>query len=175
MRDPTGILQSPSRLHFRWPTTLDLSSMGRQRGGAKRNAQPAGPERVAALQRSFAVGESIQALRRHRFRWSDLQYFGLAFFTLFSLWIIEARAPLIKTAAAAGYFLLLLMPATRQFFLPSWPIWTYLLYFFSSRYVATSLSAVLLMGGACGARASLWGFPPPPQARRPLRHGQPPP
>ena len=69
MRDPTGILQSPSRLHFRWPTTLDLSSMGRQRGGAKRNAQNAGPERVAALQRSFAVGESIQALRRHRFRW----------------------------------------------------------------------------------------------------------
>lgn len=156
MRDPTGILQSPSRLHFRWPTTLDLSGMGR---GAKRNAQHAGPERVAALQRSFAVGESIQALRRHRFRWSDLQYFGLAFFTLFSLWIIETRAPLIKTAAAAGYFLLLLMPATRQFFLPSWPIWTYLLYFFSSRYVAIP-HPLCALDGRRRSGGSPWGGSP---------------
>jgi hypothetical protein len=30
------------------------------------------------------------------------------------------------------------MPATRQFFLPSVTIWTWLLYFFCSRYVLIS-------------------------------------
>jgi hypothetical protein len=55
--------------------------------------------------------------------------FGFIFFSL----AILPSAPFIKTGGLAVLAVLLLMPATQQFFLPSLSIWTYLLYFFSSR------------------------------------------
>ncbi|RYP47556.1 hypothetical protein DL768_006401 [Monosporascus sp. mg162] len=90
---------------------------------------------VTALQTSFSIRESLRRIRRRKWSVLDIQYVSLACLTIFSLWIIEPAAPFIKTAAFLGYMLLLLMPATNQFFLPSWPIWTYLLFFFSSRFV----------------------------------------
>lgn len=136
-------MQSPSKLHFKWPVPLDLAALnpvaairqGRKRSNSKAKARFPGHENVAALQTSFSVSQSVRALRRHKWSWFDLQYIFLASLCTASLFIIGVHAPLIKTAAALGYTLLLFMPATRQFFLPSWPIWTYLLYFFSSRYV----------------------------------------
>ncbi|KAK8087794.1 hypothetical protein PG997_002755 [Apiospora hydei] len=143
-------MQSPSKLHFKWPVPLDLAALnpissirqGRKRSNSKGKARTPGTESVAALQTSFSVSQSLRALRRHRWSWFDLQHVFLACLCSFSLFIIGVHAPLIKLAAALGYCLLLLMPATRQFFLPSWPIWTYLLYFFSSR-VLPALENVL--------------------------------
>ncbi|RYP75594.1 hypothetical protein DL771_002294 [Monosporascus sp. 5C6A] len=90
---------------------------------------------VTTLQTWFSIRESLRRLTRRKLSAFDIQYVSLACLTTFSLWIIEPAAPFIKTAAFLGYMLLLLMPATNQFFLPSWPIWVYLLLFFSSRFV----------------------------------------
>lgn len=90
---------------------------------------------VTTLNTSFSIEDSIRRLRRRKWSVFDIQYLVLASITISCLWIIEPAAPILKTAAFLGYMLLLLMPATNQFFLPSWPIWVYLLFFFSSRYV----------------------------------------
>jgi hypothetical protein len=41
----------------------------------------------------------------------------------------------VKTGAASLIMLALLMPVTRQFFLPFLPILTWLVFFFNARYV----------------------------------------
>ncbi|KAI1370828.1 PAP2-domain-containing protein [Hypoxylon crocopeplum] len=97
--------------------------------------QPAPIKSVAALQTSFKVTDTFELLWTRRWSVFDAQHIILAGFTIFSIWIIEPSAPIIKNLAVFGYLLLLFMPATSQFFLPSWPIWTYLLYFFSSRFI----------------------------------------
>ena len=87
---------------------------------------------ITRLQTSFDVRKSLVALRQHKWRIRDLQYlvsFGVLFFSL----SIIPPAPIIKSAVLALLTLLLLMPITQQFFLPSLPIWVYLVYFFSSR------------------------------------------
>lgn len=62
----------------------------------------------------------------------DIQYPALAGFMLFSL-VIAPMPILVKIGIPTVSLLVCLMPATRQFFLPSMPIWIYLLYFFCSR------------------------------------------
>jgi len=148
---------TPGKMAVRWPFTLKLSALnpiprryrpGRQRSRQKlREDDPTDyndgdvrSERVTRLQTSFNPLITLRVLRRHRWTLLDLQYPVLAGFILFSL-CITPPAPLIKTLGVLGLILVLLMPITRQFFLPSLPIWTYLLYFFCSRY-ALSLGAV---------------------------------
>lgn len=150
------------KLPFSWPVgTLNLASFnpipkkfrpgrtrntGRPRGNSKfKKADEAATfggggssgsggvvEGVTRLQTSFNPLDAVRSLRRHRWRPLDLQYLVLTGFCLFSL-AIAPHAPVAKSLAVLGTVLVLAMPATRQFFLPSWPIWTYLLYFFCSR------------------------------------------
>jgi hypothetical protein len=87
---------------------------------------------ITRLQTSFDVWASLRALRERRWTLWDLQHLVTLGYILFSLAILPP-APLVKTGALAVLGVLLLMPITRQFFLPSLPIWTYLLYFFASR------------------------------------------
>ncbi|CAK7222260.1 Phosphatidylinositol:ceramide phosphoinositol transferase (IPC synthase) [Sporothrix bragantina] len=89
---------------------------------------------VAALQRSFNPADGIRTLRRHRWNIYDVQHLITVCFVLFSF-IIAPIPIIVDIGIVAGYSLLVLMPATRQFFLPSLPIWTYLFYFFSSRFI----------------------------------------
>ncbi|KAI1880085.1 hypothetical protein JX265_001706 [Neoarthrinium moseri] len=142
------MFQARPTLHLAWPKKLEMAALspiskrhafGRRRSSSKPKSYDPKLEHVSSLQRSFSILKSVEELKEHRWSLFDLQYVVLAGLCLFSLWIIEAHAPVIKTAAALGYLLLLLMPATRQFFLPSWPIWTYLLYFFSSRFIPTEV------------------------------------
>ncbi|KAH6653169.1 PAP2 superfamily protein [Truncatella angustata] len=140
----------PSRpsLNIALPKRLNLAALGspkrpttgRRRSSSKPKTFDPKIEHVSSLQRSFSPAEGVRYLR-HQHKWTlfDLQYVVLAMFCLSSLYIIEAHAPLIKSAAVVAYTLLLLTPVTSQFFLPSWPIWTYLLYFFSSRYIPTEV------------------------------------
>jgi inositol phosphorylceramide synthase catalytic subunit len=131
------VFQARPSLHISWPKKLDLAALNpaskRRRSNSKDKSFDPVVERVSSLKTSFSIAETIRELKRHKWTLFDLQYFVLAALCLSSLWIIEAHAPFIKMAVVIGYTLLLLMPATSQFFLPSWPIWTYLLYFFSSR------------------------------------------
>lgn len=134
-------------LPFAWPAVLSLghlnpippkyrpSRKSRMRlQKIKSNSGPQAADDVTRLQTSFNVLDSITALRNRRWRVYDLQYLVLFGYTIFSLSILPP-APLIKTGALVATSILLLMPITGQFFVPSMPIWTYLLYFFSSRYV----------------------------------------
>lgn len=89
---------------------------------------------VADLQTSFDFRDGLKDLRKHKWRLADLQYAVLAGLSLFSL-SIAPSAPLVKSLAVIASAWVLLMPATRQFFLPSLPIWVWLLYFFCSRLV----------------------------------------
>ncbi|KAK9413424.1 putative Phosphatidic acid phosphatase type 2/haloperoxidase domain-containing protein [Seiridium unicorne] len=144
MRNLNTVFQSRPSIHISWPKKLDLTALspssrrqfsGRRRSNSKDRSFDPKVEHVSSLKTSFSIAETIRHLKERKWSLFDLQYVVLATVCLSSLWIIEAHAPFIKSAAVVGYTLLLLMPATSQFFLPSWPIWTYLLYFFSSRYI----------------------------------------
>ncbi|KAH8880389.1 PAP2-domain-containing protein [Thozetella sp. PMI_491] len=89
---------------------------------------------ITRLKTSFNVTESIRKLRRRKWQLYDVQHAVVFAYVVFSLALIPASI-LPKLGALAALALLLLMPVTQQFFLPSLPIWTYLLYFFSSRYI----------------------------------------
>lgn len=87
---------------------------------------------VTKLKTSFDVRSSLKALRTRRWTLWDLQHLVCFGYIVFSLAILPS-APLVKMGALVVLGVLLLMPITQQFFLPSLPIWTYLLYFFASR------------------------------------------
>lgn len=99
---------------------------------AKSAAEAKGQDEVTRLNTSFDVLETLRHLRRRQWKLLDLQHLVVAGFLIFCM-LITPSAPFIKLGAALAYSVLLLMPITQQFFLPSLPIWTYLIYFFSSR------------------------------------------
>lgn len=142
VQDPLTQTKLKMPFHF-WHGTLSLARFNpipqslrpsrrrpRQKSGA--SSTPARPDHVAALKTSFNPADGLRALQRHRWNVYDLQYVVLLVALVFSFWIAPIPT-LIKMGSVAVYTLLVLMPATRQFFLPSLPIWMYLLYFFCSR------------------------------------------
>ncbi|KJZ71705.1 hypothetical protein HIM_08902 [Hirsutella minnesotensis 3608] len=126
-----------------WTENLTIAVLNRlpsrfqgQRRRSRSNAKQirSGAPDVTSLQTSFNPWHGIRDLQRRRWHPIDLQYVFLAGLTLFSL-SIAPSAPLVKTLALAGASCVLLMPATRQFFLPSVTIWVWLVYFFCSRFI----------------------------------------
>lgn len=119
---------------------------GRLRSRSKPKAfNPAGSG-ITALKTSFSLWDGVRELQRHQWKESDIQHFVIAGLILFSLYIAPS-APALKFFALVGGSWLLLMPATGQFFRPSIPIWTWLIYFFCSRYVP--LPTALALWRAC--------------------------
>ncbi|KAK5995659.1 Inositol phosphorylceramide synthase catalytic subunit aur1 [Cladobotryum mycophilum] len=106
----------------------------RRRPRAKSNTTRRGAEDITSLQTSFNFWDGLRDLQKHQFKVTDIQYAILAGLSLFSLWIAPP-APALKLLAIIAGLWVLLMPATRQFFLPSAPIWVWLLYFFCSRFI----------------------------------------
>ena len=145
MDDNTGSLPGfqSTKLPF-LPETLNTAILrhfstrdepvGRRRTRSKSKHTPPGVAHIATLQRSFNLWDGIRTLQKHKWQLSDLQYVVLAGLVLLSF-SITPSAPAIKTFAILGGSWVLLMPASRQFFLPSLAIWVWLLYFFSSRFI----------------------------------------
>ncbi|KAK3941368.1 hypothetical protein QBC46DRAFT_104693 [Diplogelasinospora grovesii] len=146
MQEFTSFLaQTKPKLPFLWPGSLKLAHLNpiphkyrpsrrlrmRQKSKSNANAQ----DDITRLKTSFNVWESTRSLQRRQWRLYDLQHVVVFGYILFSLYILPP-APLIKLAVLMGIALVLLLPITQQFFVPSLPIWTYLLYFFSSRFIA---------------------------------------
>lgn len=142
MQEFNALLSQPKpKLPF-WPGSLNFALLNpiphkyrpSRRLRARQKARPTAlrDDDVSRLQTSFDVRETLRILRTRRWHILDVQYLILAVVLLFSL-MIAPSAPLIKTGALVLYSVLLLMPITRQFFLPSMAIWVYLLFFFSSR------------------------------------------
>ncbi len=136
----------PTLLPLRWPSALTLAQLNpipqkfRPARKLRLRLRPTKsheqPDDITRLQRSWDAWASLKALRTRRWSWWDLQHLTTFGFILFSLAILPP-ALFLKTAALVVLAVLLLMPITQQFFLPSLPIWTYLLYFFSSRFIGT--------------------------------------
>lgn len=131
-------LEGKSKLPFVWPEHLNLALLnrlperyhvGRRRSRSKSRR---GEEDITSLQTSFNMWDGVRDLQKHHFQLSDVQYVVLVCLTLFSLYVAPP-APGVKLLALMGGAWLLLMPATRQFFLPSSMIWVWLVYFFCSR------------------------------------------
>ncbi|BFZ56282.1 Phosphatidylinositol:ceramide phosphoinositol transferase (IPC synthase) [Savitreella phatthalungensis] len=83
---------------------------------------------------SFDPKLSIERLRRHQWRKLDLHYAFLAFLLFFAFCIAQAPV-LFKLAFAAFLGTLLLVPILSQFFLPFLPVATWLIFFFSARFI----------------------------------------
>lgn len=132
-------LSGKPKLQLLWPDQLNLPFMNtavpqRYRIGRRRTKSKSGPgnEEITALKTSFNAWDGVRDFQKHKWATSDLQYVFLGLLALFCLWIAPP-APGVKLLAVVGSVWLMLMPATRQFFLPSSMIWIWLLYFFCSR------------------------------------------
>jgi membrane-associated phospholipid phosphatase len=106
----------------------------RRRNSLKSKILSPGVHAVSDLQTSFDFRDGVRDLQNHKWQLSDMQYVVLTGLTLFSLYIAPS-APLVKSLALSASAWVLLMPATRQFFVPSAAIWVWLVYFFCSRFI----------------------------------------
>jgi len=132
-----------SKLPFSWasiPNPIPRRYRRRLRSKFRSAQSPASA--IASIETSFNPKDSIRALRNHRWSIYDGHYLILIILAIFSLSISQAPGPLVKTGAAALLMLALLMPITRQFFLPFLPIATWLVFFFNARYVSYSGSNI---------------------------------
>jgi len=103
---------------------------------------------IASVETSFNPNDTIKALRAHRWSVYDAKYLLLIIVAVFSLSISQAPGPMMKTFSASVLIGLLLMPATRQFFLPFLPIATWLVFFFNARYVLAQFRLFYLPPGS---------------------------
>ncbi|ODA83450.1 hypothetical protein RJ55_01964 [Drechmeria coniospora] len=144
MKDLPASLSGKPVLPSLWTENLTLAVLsrlptryhvGRRRVRSKSKTTHPGVPDIASLQTSFSVWDGLRDLQRHDWQPVDLQYLFLAALTLFSLWIAPP-APALKMFSLMASVWILLMPATRQFFLPAITIWVWLVYFFCSRFIS---------------------------------------
>lgn len=86
------------------------------------------------LELSFQPSTQIKRLRRYRFSWRQDGHF-LVLFALTCIEFTYIPSKLLCVVIALAYTLALLLPITAQFVLPATPIFSWLLLFFSSRYI----------------------------------------
>ena len=86
---------------------------------------------ISALQTSFSPVDTLRSLQAHRWTMYDFQYLLLLIIGIFSLSLIQSPGPLGKTAIATLLLFSLLLPITRQFFLPFLPIAGWLIFFYA--------------------------------------------
>lgn len=153
MKDLPGAAPGKPVLPSLWTDNLTIAflnrlpnryQVGRRRARSKSKALHPGAEDITSLYTSFNFWDGLRDLKKHRWSTSDLQYAFIVGLGLFSLWIAPP-APALKFFALLACCWILLMPATRQFFLPSLTIWLWLLYFFCSRYVLSLILFVVAL------------------------------
>ncbi|QSZ31145.1 hypothetical protein DSL72_000708 [Monilinia vaccinii-corymbosi] len=124
-----------SKMPFSWPSIPNpIPRRVRRRLRSKFRSGSSPASSIASIETSFNPKDTLRALRSHRWSVYDGQYLILIIIAIFSLSISQAPGPLVKTGAATLLMLALLMPVTRQFFLPVLPIFTWLVFFFNARY-----------------------------------------
>ncbi len=125
---------SRSKLAVAWPSLpILIPHRMRRKLRSKLRSRLSPSSSVASLQTSFSPADALSSLRSHRWSHYDAQYLLLAIVGIFSLCVIESPGAVVKTAIATALFASLLMPVTRQFFLPFLPIATWLVFFYACR------------------------------------------
>ncbi|CAG8951730.1 hypothetical protein HYFRA_00005530 [Hymenoscyphus fraxineus] len=124
-----------TQLPFSWSIPNPLPRRLRRRIRSQFRAAISPASNIAGLETSFNPADTIKALKAHRWSVYDGQYLLLIILAIFSLSISQAPGPIMKTAAASALMLALLMPITRQFFLPALPILSWVFLFFNARFI----------------------------------------
>lgn len=136
----TSPILSPTRFPFsrpRWTPSLFPHRIRRKlRSRIHSRRSPASS--LTSLESSLDPTNTIHALRQHPWSLYDAQYFLLLTLGVCALCIIETYGPLFKTAFVAAVVTVLMVPVTRQFFLPFMPVATWLVFFYSCRSVSIS-------------------------------------
>ncbi|KAI9682726.1 MAG: Aureobasidin resistance protein Aur1 [Trizodia sp. TS-e1964] len=126
------------KIPFSWsaiPTGIPYRLRRKLRSALRSRQSPASS--LASLQSSFSPRNTLRSLRAHRWSYYDGQYLFLMVFAIFSLCIIETPGPVVKTLVATALLTALVLPITRQFFLPFLPIATWLVLFYGARFIPT--------------------------------------
>lgn len=123
-----------SKIPLSWPSLpILIPQRIRRKLRSKVRSRQSPSSSLASLQTSFSPAGTICSLRSHRWSCYDGQYLLLAILGIFSLCVIESPGPTVKTAVATLLFVSLILPVTRQFFLPFVPIATWLVFFYACR------------------------------------------
>ncbi|KAJ7577992.1 PAP2-domain-containing protein [Mycena floridula] len=90
---------------------------------------------VGRLDKSLSPKDTIARLQRYSFKISDSIY--ILHFLLWTFWLTLMQVPgfPLKLAIPILFVTALIIPLTSQFFVPAIPIFTYLLSFYSSRFI----------------------------------------
>ena len=123
-----------SNIQLPWPTLKLLvpHRLRRKLRSKLRNRQSPASS-ITTLQTSFSPADTLRSLQSHRWTVYDGQYLILAILGIFSLCIIESPGALVKTVVASLLLFSLVLPITRQFFLPFLPIAAWLIFFYACR------------------------------------------
>ena len=132
-----SVLFSPTRHGFSSPSWITKTVPHRLRRKLKSRirSRQSPASSVSSVESSFNPAETLHTLLEHDWSYYDAQYLLLLLLALFSFSIIETYGPLFKTAVVILLLTALVLPVTRQFFLPFLPIATWLVFFYSCRSV----------------------------------------
>ncbi|BGP19154.1 hypothetical protein JCM10213_006500 [Rhodosporidiobolus nylandii] len=93
---------------------------------------------ISRLEISFDVQLSLRRLKRYGWSWRrDWEYAANLGLALFSL-AVMGHPFIFKLFLVSAYTLALLVPFTSQFFLPATPVFSWLLFFYSSQFIPKS-------------------------------------
>ncbi|KAJ5386443.1 Inositol phosphorylceramide synthase catalytic subunit aur1 [Penicillium cosmopolitanum] len=90
---------------------------------------------ISTLQTSLSPVDTLRSLQTHRWTIYDFQYLLLLIIGIFSLSVMQSPGPLAKTGIATLILFSLLLPLTRQFFLPFLPVAGWLIFFYACQFV----------------------------------------
>ena len=124
---------SKTKVPFSWPSSIPtiIPHRIRRKLRSKVRSRQSPSSSLAALQTSWSPADTLQSLREHRWSYYDGQYLLLLILAIFSLCMISSPGPLIKTAVSTLFLTALILPITRQFFLPFAPIAGWLVFFYA--------------------------------------------
>ena len=133
-KDQPQSVFAKSNIQLPWPTLKLLvpHRLRRKLRSKLRNRQSPASS-ITTLQTSFSPADTLRSLQSHRWTVYDGQYLILAILGIFSLCIIESPGALVKTMVASLLLFSLVLPITRQFFLPFLPIAAWLIFFYACR------------------------------------------
>ena len=136
---------SKTKLPFSWPSSIPslIPHRMRRKLRSKVRSRQSPSSSFAAIETSISPANTLQALRSHRWSFYDGQYVILVILGIFTLCIIPSPGPVVKTGASSLLLASLIIPATRQFFLPLLPVITWLSFFYACGYVLFSPPVVV--------------------------------
>lgn len=147
LRDQAASLFSTGKVPLQWPSfpvivPHRIRRKFRSTRSKLRSRQTPSSSSFTALTTSFSPTDTLHDLRKHQWSVYDGQYIILAFIGIFALCVVQNPGPLVKLVIAALLMTSLLIPITRQFFLPFLPIAGWLILFYAAQLVTSSLLVI---------------------------------